>query len=118
MFATNRRSHPIRGTIGENGRVLTQPSKKLFYCQLILSCYFLSGATPLLADQGFPTPSKSFHPRILNIIVLDNIDSLFYNMFECILPVKPLQIRLFGQCNMLCHHQRFVYELHSCFLLH
>ena len=34
----------------------------LYYCQLFLSCYFYSGATPLLADQASPNLSISFHP--------------------------------------------------------
>lgn len=63
----SRRPQIARGSAKENERVLTQPLKKLFYCQLILSCYFLSGATPLLADQGLITPSKSFHPQIYRI---------------------------------------------------
>ena len=44
---------------------ITQRELLIYCCQLILKCYFYRGATPLLADQGSPNLSKSFHPHIL-----------------------------------------------------
>lgn len=65
MFATKSTPYPRPWHFSvERKLLITQQELLIYYCQLILSCYFLSGATPLLADQGSPTLSKSFHPHI------------------------------------------------------
>ena len=52
-------------SLGERKLLITQRELLIYCCQLILKCYFYRGATPLLADQGSPNLSKSFHPHIL-----------------------------------------------------
>lgn len=49
--------------------LITQQEQLNYFCQLILSCYFLSGATPLLADQGLTTLSKAFRPHIYDFSI-------------------------------------------------
>ena len=51
--------------------MLTQPSELSYYCQLILSCYFLSGATPLPADRGSIALSKAL-PNRRNLVITAN----------------------------------------------
>lgn len=66
MFATKSTLCPKPWhSLGERKLLITQRELLIYCCQLILKCYFYRGATPLLADQGLPNLSKSFHPHIL-----------------------------------------------------
>ena len=66
MFATKSTLCPKPWhSLGERKLLITQRELLIYCCQLILKCYFYRGATPLLADQGSPNLSKSFHPHIL-----------------------------------------------------
>ena len=73
MFATKSTLCPKPWhSLGERKLLITQRELLIYCCQLILKCYFYRGATPLLAAQGSPNLSKSFHPQILffQIIVI------------------------------------------------
>ena len=66
MFATKSTLCPKPWhSLGERKLLITQRELLIYCCQLILKCYFYRGATPLLADQGSPNLSKSFHPHII-----------------------------------------------------
>ena len=64
MFATKSTLCPKPWhSLEERKLLITQRELLIYCCQLILKCYFYRGATPLLADQGSPNLSKSFHPH-------------------------------------------------------
>ena len=56
-------------SVRERKLLIKQQEQLNYFCQFILSCYFLSGATPLLADQDSTTLSKAFHPHIQLMII-------------------------------------------------
>lgn len=71
MFATKSTPYPKPWhSLAERKLLITQRELLIYCCQLILKCYFYRGATPLLADQGLPNLSKSFHPRILLLQIM------------------------------------------------